>query len=211
MPFLAEAMRALRAGRRDGRGHRCRRARRPQPPDGPARAGRLHRPRRLPRVMRVLEDGLGQRTSGRRASWRARRRGPSRPEDRPRLPHLPAMTAAPGLGDLSSEERLLRDTARAFARDVVAPGAGERDETETFDRSIFARMGALGLTAAPFAAERWWRRLLVSRLDARHGGDRGCGHGISRDAVGPRPPSVPGRHVRDGRAAWPLAAGHAGR
>jgi len=33
----------------------------------------------------------------------------------------------------------------------VAPSAVERDEAERFDRSIFARMGELGLTAAPFA------------------------------------------------------------
>ncbi len=51
---------------------------------------------------------------------------------------------------LTDEERLLQATARQFARDVVAPGAIGRDETETFDRSIFARMGELGLAAAPF-------------------------------------------------------------
>jgi butyryl-CoA dehydrogenase len=51
---------------------------------------------------------------------------------------------------LTDEDRLLRDTVRAFAEEVVAPGAIERDETEAFDRSIFTRMGELGLTAAPF-------------------------------------------------------------
>jgi acyl-CoA dehydrogenase len=50
---------------------------------------------------------------------------------------------------LTEEERLLRDTAREFARREVAPTAGERDEAERFDRSIFARMGDLGLTGAP--------------------------------------------------------------
>ncbi|TMC65652.1 MAG: acyl-CoA dehydrogenase [Chloroflexi bacterium] len=50
---------------------------------------------------------------------------------------------------LSEEERLLRDTAREFARHEVAPTAIERDEAERFDRSIFVRMGELGLTAAP--------------------------------------------------------------
>ena len=50
---------------------------------------------------------------------------------------------------LTEEERLLRDTAREFATREVAPGAGERDEAERFDRSIFARMGELGLTGAP--------------------------------------------------------------
>jgi butyryl-CoA dehydrogenase len=50
---------------------------------------------------------------------------------------------------LTEEERLLRDTAREFASREVAPSAAERDESERFDRSIFARMGDLGLTGAP--------------------------------------------------------------
>ncbi len=54
-----------------------------------------------------------------------------------------------GAGGLTIEERLLRDTAREFAQRDVAPGAIERDEAERFDRSIFERMGSLGLTAAP--------------------------------------------------------------
>jgi alkylation response protein AidB-like acyl-CoA dehydrogenase len=56
---------------------------------------------------------------------------------------------ANGAGGLTAEERLLRDTARDFAVREVAPGAAERDEAERFDRSIFTRMGELGLTAAP--------------------------------------------------------------
>jgi butyryl-CoA dehydrogenase len=50
---------------------------------------------------------------------------------------------------LTDEERLLRDTAREFARRSVAPTAIERDEAERFDRAIFAGMGELGLTGAP--------------------------------------------------------------
>ena len=56
---------------------------------------------------------------------------------------------AAGAGGLTAEERLLRDTAREFALRELAPTAGERDEAERFDRSIFTRMGELGLTAAP--------------------------------------------------------------
>jgi alkylation response protein AidB-like acyl-CoA dehydrogenase len=51
---------------------------------------------------------------------------------------------------LTEEERLLRATAREFAERELAPGAGERDEAERYDRSLFRRMGELGLTAAPF-------------------------------------------------------------
>jgi acyl-CoA dehydrogenase len=50
---------------------------------------------------------------------------------------------------LTEEERLLRDTAREFASREIAPSATERDENERFDRSIFTRMGDLGLTGAP--------------------------------------------------------------
>ncbi|MBA2254231.1 MAG: acyl-CoA dehydrogenase family protein [Chloroflexi bacterium] len=53
-------------------------------------------------------------------------------------------------GGLSTEERLLQQTAREFAQREIAPGAAERDEEERYDRSLFRRMGELGLTAVPF-------------------------------------------------------------
>ena len=59
------------------------------------------------------------------------------------------MADASGAGGLTPEEQLLRDTAREFAQREVAPGAIERDEGERFDRSLFERMGSLGLTSAP--------------------------------------------------------------
>ena len=62
--------------------------------------------------------------------------------------HLPGRSD-PLTWPLTDEERLLRDTAREFARRSVAPTAIERDEAERFDRSIFAAMGELGLTGAP--------------------------------------------------------------
>ena len=51
---------------------------------------------------------------------------------------------------LGPDERLLGETVRAFARDLIAPGAVERDEHERFDRSLVAAMGELGLLAGPF-------------------------------------------------------------
>jgi alkylation response protein AidB-like acyl-CoA dehydrogenase len=57
--------------------------------------------------------------------------------------------AGAGAGGFTAEERLLRDTAREFAQRELAPTAIERDEAERFDRSLFTRMGELGLTAAP--------------------------------------------------------------
>ena len=62
------------------------------------------------------------------------------------------MIASPAAG-LSDEERLLQSTARDFAARELAPGAIERDEAERYDRPLFAAMGALGLTAAPFPVE----------------------------------------------------------
>jgi acyl-CoA dehydrogenase len=56
-------------------------------------------------------------------------------------------------GALTEEERLLQKTVREFAAKELAPGAAERDETEQYDRSLFARMGELGLTAVPFPTE----------------------------------------------------------
>ena len=52
-------------------------------------------------------------------------------------------------GSLTEEERLLEATARDFATRELAPTAIERDESERYDRSLFNKMGALGLTAAP--------------------------------------------------------------
>lgn len=46
---------------------------------------------------------------------------------------------------LSEEERLIRDTAAAFARDRLMPGILLANRNETFDRAIFRDMGAAGL------------------------------------------------------------------
>ena len=78
-------------------------------------------------------------------------RYPSRGEARPH-PAFGGIRAEdrPLSWPLSEEERLLRDTAREFAERELAPGAIERDEAERYDRQLFARMGELGFTAAPF-------------------------------------------------------------
>ena len=67
---------------------------------------------------------------------------------RPQLDRDPAASTGPG--GLTSEERLLQQTAREFAQREIAPGAAERDEEERYDRALFRRMGDLGLTAVPF-------------------------------------------------------------
>jgi alkylation response protein AidB-like acyl-CoA dehydrogenase len=57
------------------------------------------------------------------------------------------------LGGLTDEERLLQQTVRDFAQKEVAPGAAKRDEEERYDRSLFDRLGELGLTSVPFPSE----------------------------------------------------------
>jgi alkylation response protein AidB-like acyl-CoA dehydrogenase len=47
--------------------------------------------------------------------------------------------------ELNETQRLIRDTARKFARDEVAPGARERDRKEEFPAALYAKMGELGL------------------------------------------------------------------
>ncbi|MGY6536260.1 MAG: acyl-CoA dehydrogenase family protein [Pararhodobacter sp.] len=45
---------------------------------------------------------------------------------------------------LTEDQILVQDTARAFARDRLAPGAAERDRTGSIDPEILREMGALG-------------------------------------------------------------------
>ncbi|HWQ28086.1 MAG TPA: acyl-CoA dehydrogenase family protein [Dehalococcoidia bacterium] len=54
--------------------------------------------------------------------------------------------------ELSEQHRLIRDTARRVAREVVAPRAAELDETGEYPHDIFAafrEVGLLGLTLPP--------------------------------------------------------------
>ncbi|SEQ15285.1 acyl-CoA dehydrogenase family protein [Thalassovita taeanensis] len=45
---------------------------------------------------------------------------------------------------LTEEQQLIQDMARGFARDILAPGAAERDKTKTIAPEILAQMGELG-------------------------------------------------------------------
>ncbi len=51
---------------------------------------------------------------------------------------------------LTPELEMIRKTVRDFAEKEVAPTAAERDEKEYFDRSIFDKMGEMGLTGLPW-------------------------------------------------------------
>ncbi len=47
--------------------------------------------------------------------------------------------------DLTEEHKLIRDTARDFAQNEIAPIAAHFDETGEFPRETIKKMGALGL------------------------------------------------------------------
>ncbi len=47
--------------------------------------------------------------------------------------------------ELSEDERMVRDTARAYCQDQLLPRVREAHRHETFDRAIMTEMGALGL------------------------------------------------------------------
>nr|WP_106783460.1 acyl-CoA dehydrogenase [Lysinibacillus timonensis] len=54
---------------------------------------------------------------------------------------------------LSEEHEQLREMIRDFALNEVAPTAAERDENESFDRTIWEKMAELGLTGIPWPEE----------------------------------------------------------
>ncbi len=54
---------------------------------------------------------------------------------------------------LSDEERMVRDAARAYAQDRLQPRVTEAYLEETFDRAIMSEMGALGLLGATIPPE----------------------------------------------------------
>src|SRR5882724_10463837 len=47
--------------------------------------------------------------------------------------------------DLTQTQALIRDTARKFAREVVAPQARKLDREELFPRDVYPKLGELGL------------------------------------------------------------------
>ena len=56
-------------------------------------------------------------------------------------------------GQLSEEERMVRDTARGYAQDKLFPRILKAYREETFDREILREMGALGLLGATIPEE----------------------------------------------------------
>src|SRR5256886_16350663 len=65
-------------------------------------------------------------------------------------------------GELTEEERLVRDTARGYAQEKLFPRVLSAYREERFDREIITEMGALGLLGATLP-------------EAHRGGGRGAG------------------------------------
>ena len=53
----------------------------------------------------------------------------------------------------SKEQEMLQQTVRDFSLKEIAPGAAERDENETFEKSIFPKLGQLGVLGITVAEE----------------------------------------------------------
>ena len=102
----------------------------------------------------------------------------------------------------TDEQEAIRDTARRFAADKIAPGYRAREDSGLIDRALVREMGALGLIAgAPpllpegpptrslwvFINAPWYKRLNSRKfVVANHNGSFGICAGI-------RPCSGPGR------------------
>src|SRR5438132_14090662 len=56
-------------------------------------------------------------------------------------------------GQLTEEERMVRDTAHAYAQEKLFPRVLKAYREETFDRAIMSEMGALGLIGATVPEE----------------------------------------------------------
>ncbi|MGR3485221.1 MAG: acyl-CoA dehydrogenase [Paracoccaceae bacterium] len=54
---------------------------------------------------------------------------------------------------LTEEERMMRDAARAFCDDALAPRVRDANRHETFDRAILTEMGAMGLLGVTIPEE----------------------------------------------------------
>lgn len=55
--------------------------------------------------------------------------------------------------DLNEEQKMLQKMIKEFADEVVAPGARQRDENNTFPLEIFMKLSEMGLMGLPFPEE----------------------------------------------------------
>jgi len=68
-------------------------------------------------------------------------------------------------GELSEEERMVRDTARGFSQSYLAPRVVEAYRDEKYDAGLLPEMGSSACLALPFLKSTAVRVLAMSRTD----------------------------------------------
>jgi alkylation response protein AidB-like acyl-CoA dehydrogenase len=117
------------------------------------------------------------------------------------------------LTELTDEQREIRDLARRFADDVVAPGAAQWDRDHTFPKEVFAQLGELGLMGVCVPAELggagadFLAYVLV--LEELSRGDAGVGVTVAVHTSACTLPLIAnGTHEQRQALVPPLAQGH---
>jgi alkylation response protein AidB-like acyl-CoA dehydrogenase len=117
------------------------------------------------------------------------------------------------LHELSDEQREIRDLARRFADEEIAPHAGRWDREHSFPREVFAHLGELGLMGVCVPEEHggagadFLSYVLV--LEELSRGDAGVGVTVAvHTSAGTLPLLSHGTPEQIGRLVPPLAQGH---
>ena len=120
---------------------------------------------------------------------------------------------AMSLHELSDEQREIRDLARRFADDEIAPQAGAWDREHTFPREVFKHLGELGLMGVCVPEEHggsgadFLSYVLV--LEELSRADAGVGVTVAvHTSAGTLPLLTHGTPEQVGRMVPPLAQGH---
>ncbi len=85
---------------------------------------------------------------------------------------------------LTEDERMIRDTARAYAQDKLLPRVTKAYLEEKVDRDIFHEMGELGLIGITLAGGIWLRQCELRRLWPGGARDRARRFRLSLDEFG---------------------------
>lgn len=113
---------------------------------------------------------------------------------------------------LDESQAMIQSTARAFAREYLAPHSAEWDENGTFPREALRRMGKLGLLGVT-VPERWGgvgadAVSLAVALEEIAAGDAACATIMSgHNSVGCMPVDVYGTEAQKERFLVPMARG----
>jgi alkylation response protein AidB-like acyl-CoA dehydrogenase len=115
--------------------------------------------------------------------------------------------------ELTDEQREIRELARRFADEVIAPAAPEWDRSHTFPREVFSQLGELGLMGVCVPAEHggagadFLSYVLVIEEVSR--ADAGAGVTLAvHTGAGTLPIVAHGTAEQVGRLVPPLAQGH---